>query len=84
MNEETGLCIKESDVTRAEMGFEWALDEDVVGEDVEDDMEKALGLNFIVESKELPEEVKLDLWEHLESLWVNEKDDVVPLTTTII
>ena len=66
------------------MGFEWALDEDVVGEDVEDDMEKALGLNFIVESKELPEEVKLDLWEHLESLWVNEKDDVVPLTTTII
>ena len=46
VNEETGLCIKESEVTQAEMGLGWALDEDVVGEDVEDDMEMALELNL--------------------------------------
>ena len=105
VSEETGLCIKESDVIQGEIGFEWALGEDakqsdimqaemgfgwgldevfkdevvkdevVKDEVVEDDTEMALELNFMVESRELSE-VKLDPEEHLESLWVDEKDIV--------
>ena len=69
VNEETGLCIKESDITNAEKGFDW-----VLGEDVNDDTEMALELNFMVESEELPDEVKLDPEEHLESCWADERD----------
>ena len=69
VNEETGLVIKESNITYAEEGFEWAL-----GENAKDDPEMALELNFIVERQEFPEEVKLDPEEHLESLWADETD----------
>lgn len=69
VNEETGLIIKDSNITYAESGFEWAR-----SENVKDDPEMALELNFIVESDELPEEVKLDPEEHLESLWADETD----------
>lgn len=69
VNEETGLMIKESNITFAEKGFEWAL-----GENVKDDPEMALELNFIVEGEEFPKDVKLDPEEHLESLWADETD----------
>ena len=69
VNEETGLIIKESNITFAEKGFEWAR-----GENEKDDPEMALELNFIVEGEEFPEEVKLDPGEHLESLWAHETD----------
>lgn len=49
---------------------------DTLGEDVNDTTEMALELNFIVESEESPEEVKLDPEEHLESLWAGESDIV--------
>ena len=71
VHEETGLSIKKSDIIQGEMGFEWAL-----GKDVKDGTEMALELNFMVEIKKLPEEVKLDPEEHLESLWANERDIV--------
>ena len=63
------MVIKESNITFAEKGFEWAL-----GENAKDDPEMALELNFIVERQEFPEEVKLDPEEHLESLWADETD----------
>ena len=69
VNEETGLIIKESNITYAEKGFEWAR-----SENVKDDPEMALELNFIIEGEELAEEVKLDPEEHLESLWADETD----------
>ena len=69
VNEETGLVIKESNITYAEEGFEWAL-----GESVKNDPEMAMELNFVVERQEFLEEVKLDPEEHLESLWADETD----------
>ena len=69
MNKKTGLCIKTSEITKGEEGFEWALDEDD-----KDDTEMALELNFLVESEELPEEVKLNSEQHLESVWADERD----------
>ena len=103
VREETGLGIKQSEITYGESGFEWTLGEDVKGEDAEDEDVKggdakgenakgenakgedvkddtetamALELNFMVESEESPEEVKLDPEEHLESLWAGESDIV--------
>ena len=109
VREETGLGIKQSEITYGESGFEWTLGEDVKGEaaeegeavkdddvkdehvkgedvkdknakreDVKDDTktEMALELNFMVESEESPEEIKLDPEEHLESLWAGESDIV--------
>ena len=75
MNEETGLCVKELDIKKGEMGFEWAL----VGEDhvKGGDSEMALELNFLLERGEIKdEEVKVDPEEHLESLWAEEMDIV--------
>ena len=77
VKEETGLDFKESAITYGERGFEWALGEDGADEtlgDIKDESKMALELNFIVESEELPTEVKLDPEEHLESLWADEKD----------
>ena len=76
VNEETGLSIKESDVTKAEMGFEWTLGEDVkesditqaemgfgwgLDEDVEDDTEMASEVSSMDESEELPDDTEMAL-----------------------
>ena len=91
VKEETGLGIKESETTYGESGFDWTLGEDVKGDDakegeavkavtpgkdVNNATEMALELNFMVESEESPEEVKVDPEEHLESLWAGESDIV--------
>ncbi len=77
MKEETGLCVKEVDITKGMIGFDWALGE----EDVKGGSERAVELNFLLESGELPGEVKVDPEEHLESLWADEMD-VVGLVMT--
>ena len=71
VREETGLTIKESNVTFAEEGFQWVRSENVTDDP---DPEMALELNFILEGEEFPEQVKLDPEEHLESLWTDEMD----------
>ena len=72
VNEETGLTIKESNVSFAEEGFEWVRSENVTDDP---DPEMALELNFILEGEAFREdEVKVDPEEHLESLWADETD----------
>ena len=76
VNEETGLWIKESDIWKGKMGFEWTLDEDVkqsdltqaemefqwgLDEDVEDDTGMASELSSMDESEDFPEDADMAL-----------------------